>query len=76
MSCLELDDTGESTRAISGSYDQTVRIWDLEKGHKIRVLKGHTGSISCLGIKDKILISGSHDSKLIQWDSRAKKQGS
>jgi F-box/WD-40 domain protein MET30 len=26
---------------ITGSYDRTVRVWDLDKGEVVRVLQGH-----------------------------------
>ena len=35
---------------ISGSEDQTVRIWDLNTGRCTHVFGGHTGGVSCLTI--------------------------
>src|SRR4029077_14885969 len=31
--------------AVSGSHDQTVRIWDLASGKEERVLRGHTKQV-------------------------------
>ena len=31
--------------ALSGSADNTVRIWDVETGRNVRVLEGHAGSV-------------------------------
>ena len=32
----------DGTRALSGSSDQTVRLWDVASGRCLRVLEGHT----------------------------------
>src|ERR1044072_7124848 len=32
----------DSKLALSGSDDRTVRLWDVESGHCLRVLEGHT----------------------------------
>ncbi|KAJ8121881.1 hypothetical protein O1611_g9984 [Lasiodiplodia mahajangana] len=36
----------DNTKAISGSEDGTVRIWDLVKGEVLTTLRGHTGPIT------------------------------
>jgi FOG: WD40 repeat len=35
----------DGRRAVSGSYDKTVRVWDLDTGACLRTLKGHTGYV-------------------------------
>ena len=35
----------DGRNAVSGGYDKTVRIWDIETGHNVRTLEGHTGCI-------------------------------
>ena len=30
-------------RIVSGSADNTIKVWDLESGHLLRSLAGHTG---------------------------------
>jgi WD40 repeat protein len=35
-------------RALSGSRDGTVRVWDLKTGHCLRVIEAHTYHIQCL----------------------------
>jgi small GTP-binding protein len=35
----------DGKRALSGSFDNTVRLWDLELGRCLRVLEGHTASV-------------------------------
>ncbi|MBI4307043.1 MAG: hypothetical protein HY678_12055 [Chloroflexi bacterium] len=35
----------DGRRALTGANDKTVRLWDAEAGHCLRVLKGHTESV-------------------------------
>jgi WD40 repeat protein len=37
--------TPEGRRAVSGSSDRTLRVWDLETGECLRVLEGHTSGV-------------------------------
>jgi len=48
--------------------DKTIRIWDTASGTVSRILNGHEGSILCLQYDDKILVSGSSDSRILVWD--------
>ena len=38
--------TPDGRKGISGSEDKTVRVWDLESGVCLKVLEGHTESVS------------------------------
>jgi len=64
-------DASETSRVISGSYDHSLKVWDLVKCQKVRSLRGHKGSISALqlGTANR-LISGSYDNTLQVWDHR------
>ncbi|KAL8928754.1 MAG: hypothetical protein Q9208_001532 [Pyrenodesmia sp. 3 TL-2023] len=62
--CLQFDDTILAT----GSYDSTIKIWDLETCEEIRTLKGHQRGIRCLQFDDTKLISGSIDRTLKIWN--------
>jgi F-box/WD-40 domain protein MET30 len=55
---------------ISGSYDRTVRVWNLETGVELHCLKGHTRAIRAVQFDDVKLITGSMDSTLKVWDWR------
>src|SRR5512135_2205327 len=35
----------DGQHALSGSDDNTVRLWEVESGHCLRVLEGHTASV-------------------------------
>ncbi|KAG5727578.1 putative E3 ubiquitin ligase complex SCF subunit sconB [Termitomyces sp. T112] len=55
---------------ISGSYDRTVRVWNMETGVELHTLKGHTRAIRALQFDDIKLITGSMDHTLKVWDWR------
>lgn len=52
----------------TGSYDATIKIWNLDTGEEIRTLRGHTMGIRCLQMDDTKLISGSIDKTIKVWD--------
>ena len=55
---------------ISGSYDNTLRLWDVTSGQCLRTFEGHTESVlSCHFSPDgRHVISGSSDNTLRLWD--------
>ena len=57
-------------RALSGSDDKTLRLWDLASGETLRILEGHTSvitAVAALADGDRAL-SGSSDNTLRLWD--------
>jgi F-box/WD-40 domain protein MET30 len=64
--CLQFDDNILAT----GSYDMTIKIWDIETGEEIRTLRGHESGIRALQFDDTKLISGSFDGTLKVWNWR------
>ncbi|KAI9846417.1 MAG: hypothetical protein M1837_004008 [Sclerophora amabilis] len=64
--CLQFDDNILAT----GSYDATIKIWDVESGEELRTLKGHESGIRALQFDDTKLISGSMDRSLKVWNWR------
>jgi hypothetical protein len=56
-------------RALSGSGDQTVRVWNLQSGECSRVLQGHTGVVRAVAVThDGLALSGSEDNTVRVWD--------
>lgn len=56
---------------VSGSYDTTVRVWDLlQNANCVHVLAGHTDRIysTVLDFKKKVCYSGSMDSTINIWN--------
>jgi WD40 repeat protein len=37
----------DGRRVVSGSEDNTLRVWDVDTGECVRVLKGHGGVSEC-----------------------------
>lgn len=62
--------TSDGRRAISGSIDHTLRVWDLESGQCLRVLEGHSATIACVSVTPdgRYGVSGSEDNTLRVWD--------
>ena len=64
--CLQFDDEV----LITGSYDATVKVWDIKTGQEIRTLTGHSQGIRCLQFEDSKLITGSLDNTMKIWNWR------
>ena len=58
---------------VTGSYDRTVRIWNLETGMEVACLKGHTRAVRALQFDEAKLITGSMDHTLRVWNWRTGK---
>jgi len=52
---------------VSGSYDRTLKIWDL--GGCRRTLRGHTDWVSCLSMRQRIIVSGGYDATIRIWNA-------
>jgi len=52
----------------TGSYDGTIKIWDLETGTEKRTLRGHTSGIRCLQLSNCQVISGGMDRTIRIWN--------
>jgi len=55
---------------VTGSYDATIKIWNVETGEELRTLRGHAMGIRCLQFDDTKVISGSLDHTLKIWNWR------
>lgn len=64
--CLQFEDN----ILMTGSYDATIKIWDMETGQELRTLRGHTAGVRCLQFDDTKLITGSLDRSIRVWNWR------
>ena len=62
--CLQFNDSILAT----GSYDTTIKIWDIASGHELRTLRGHRSGLRCLQFDDTKLWSGGLDRTLKMWN--------
>ena len=57
-----------NNQLASGSFDNTIRIWDVNKGKGINILKGYTGNVYCLVVlPNNQLASCSGDTTIRIW---------
>ena len=56
-------------KLYSGSWDNTIRVWDAESGNHLRTLQGHTGYVYALAMSQGKLYSGSNDNTIRVWSS-------
>lgn len=56
------------THLYSGSYDCTIRVWELETLTRVAVLEGHTDAVRALVVAGGKLFSGSYDNTVRVWD--------
>jgi WD40 repeat protein len=40
----------DGRRALSGSYDKTLRLWDLGTGRQLHRFDGHEGVVCCVAV--------------------------
>ena len=64
--CVQFCDT--NNLMMTGSYDKTVCIWNLETGELIRQLTGHTRCVRALQFDEAKLVTGSMDQTLKIWN--------
>ncbi|MBS0604675.1 MAG: WD40 repeat domain-containing protein [Verrucomicrobia bacterium] len=55
-------------KLISGSYDNTINIWDLNTNTCIATLQEHDGTVLSLAVDGQRLSSGSSDRTIKIWD--------
>jgi WD40 repeat protein len=69
---MELQVSTKTTVIISGSSDQTIRIWDAETGTAVgNPLQGHRDWVNPVGYSPdgRYIISGSDDKTIRTWDA-------
>jgi WD40 repeat protein len=61
----------DGARAVTGSFDTTLRLWDVATGQQIGAdMTGHTEKVRALAVhpKDGRIVSGSMDGEIRVWD--------
>ena len=57
-------------RIVSGSDDNSLRVWDTSDGQCLQVLTGHSAKVTCVeALSDGRIVSGSDDNSLRVWDT-------
>src|SRR6266498_4132641 len=66
----------DSNRIVSGSDDQSVRVWDAKTGEQLRELQGHTSWVSSVAFSPggNKIVSGSGDHSVRVWDAKTGEQ--
>nr|CAG8548766.1 13662_t:CDS:2 [Entrophospora candida] len=57
---------------ISGSRDETIRIFDIGSEELVDIIEAHYDEVSCLVVKGTMLYSGSLDGTIRKWSITAK----
>ncbi|KAG0256762.1 hypothetical protein DFQ27_005517 [Actinomortierella ambigua] len=62
--CIQFDEH----KIVSGSRDNTIKVWDFATGECLRTYVGHGASVLCLQYDDDRIVSGSSDMSIIVWE--------
>lgn len=65
ITCLQFN----GQRIVSGSDDNTLKVWSAVTGKCLRTLVGHTGGVWSSQMNNNIVISGSTDRTLKVWNA-------
>ena len=62
--------TADQKFVVSGSSDNTIKIWNLETGQEIRTLNGHKNYVRSVAVTadQKFVVSGSSDKTVKIWN--------
>ena len=68
ITCCALSPDGG--QALSGSWDTTLRLWDIDTGHEMRRFQGHNEKVifSASSADGHRSISASRDGKVCVWE--------
>ncbi|WAQ90959.1 hypothetical protein PtA15_13A359 [Puccinia triticina] len=73
ITCLQFEEDLTSPSfpiLMTGSWDRTIRIWNVDRQECVQVLHGHARGIKCLQFDSHKLISGAMDHTLKIWNWR------
>ena len=63
--------SADGRRALSGSQDKTVRLWDTDTGQELKRFEGHTDGVPSVAMSadGRRALSGSRDTTVLLWDT-------
>uniref|UniRef100_U3IJR4 Uncharacterized protein n=1 Tax=Anas platyrhynchos platyrhynchos TaxID=8840 RepID=U3IJR4_ANAPP len=53
---------------FSASFDLSIRCWDIFSGACVKIFNGHCGTISCLDVHERRLVSEARDGMVKVWN--------
>jgi WD40 repeat protein len=62
--------TSDGSRAVTASFDSTIRFWDSATGQEVRKFSGHDGQVHAIALSrnDQMLLSGGYDGTVRVWN--------
>ena len=68
VQCLTFSSDGASL--VSGSDDETIKLWDVQTGGVVKTFHGHTQNVHsvCISADNTMIASGSSDKTIRSWD--------
>ncbi|MBD2543577.1 TIR domain-containing protein [Planktothricoides raciborskii] len=66
----------DGSKIVSGSYDNTIRLWDINSGSELAVFKGHEDLVFSVAFSPdgNRIVSGSKDKTIRLWDIKSGEQ--
>src|SRR6267378_1393082 len=66
----------DGNQIVSGSGDQSVRVWEAKTGEQLRELQGHTSAVYSVAFSPdgNQIVSGSCDESVQVWDAQTGEQ--
>jgi WD40 repeat protein len=60
----------DGSKIVSGSWDNTIRLWDVQSGSELAVFKGHEPDVYSVAFSPdgSKIVSGSWDKTIRLWD--------
>lgn len=62
-----LDFSQDGRTLVSGSDDQTIRLWDAATGKRVKIIQAHDGPVTSISVGPRYLASGGDDEVVKLW---------
>ena len=57
----------DGTRFLTGSFDRTIRLWNVDGDEPIRTYTGHESAVCSLAVGEEVFVSGAGDGTARVW---------